>query len=149
MIFAFIIGGMYGILNLTRTNYDTNLASLNLQRQARQGMNWLSREARQAYLSSIVLGASNNDITFNTPDATGVHYSVVNTVVSGKTLWQLKRTDAASTEKIRANDITGLSFSGPNGRILTVTLTASRTLTSFGKTQALTFPLTEEVEIRN
>jgi len=153
LIFTFIIGGMYGVLNLARTNYDTNLVSLNLQRQARQGMSWLSRETRQASWASINItppdANNNNSITFNTPDANGVNYSVTKTQVSGQTLWQLKRTYPAGSVKIRANDIIGLNFSKNSGHILNIQVQASKTFSSGGQGRTLTFSLTEQVEVRN
>ena len=101
LIFTFIIGGMYGVLSISTTNYNTNLVSLNLQRQVRQGMSRLIREIRQAYLSSILDKDQNrSSITFNTPDANGVKYSLV----SGQ-LWQ-----GYPTGTVIANDITVLAF---------------------------------------
>jgi len=151
---------MYGVLNITKTNYDTNLVSLNLQRQARQGMSRLSREIRQAKVwdSINIVPAppdfdvnGNNSITFNTPDATGVNYCVTRTVVSGKELWQLQRTDSAHTvPEIIANDIGVLKFLKDSiGHLLNIQVQASKTFHSFGKDRTLTFPLTEKVAVRN
>lgn len=154
LIFIFIVAGMYGVLNIAKTNYDTNLASLNLQRQARQGMSWLSREIRQARLSTIVIGVdgnNNNNITFNALDATGIKYYVETTLVSGKTLWQLKREYPTGTVIIRANDITVLSFPARSAgsNIQKIRLEASKTFRSLGKERTLTFSLTEQVAVRN
>jgi len=151
LIFSFIIVGIFGLLYYARSNYDTGLASLNLQRQARQGMSWLSREIRQASWASLPTNAV-NAITFNTPDANSVNYAVINTVVSGQTLWQLRRTCPASADEIRANDITGLTFSKNSGlgvQIGTVTVQASKTFSSGGTARTLTFSLSEQVEVRN
>ncbi len=140
LIFTFIIGGMYSVLNISKTNYDTNLASLNLQRQARQGMSWLIREIRQAYLSSIPNKDQNrSSITFNTPDANGVQYSLV----SGQ-LWR-----GYPTGTVIANDITALAFPPIVGNLQKITLEASKTFRSLGKDRTLTFSLTEQVEVRN
>ena len=148
LIFSFIIGGIYGVMNIANINYDTKLVSLNLQRQARQGMSRLSREARQASWISIVLGSLDENgiyhsITFNTPDATGVNYSLV----SG----QLQRIDSAHTvPKIIANDMTVPIFSMESlGHILNIQVQASKTFRSFGQERTLTFSLTEQVQIRN
>ncbi len=149
LIFSFAILGIYGFLNYARINYDTNLVWLNLQQQARQGMSWLSREVRQAYWPPEISGPDaygNQAITFRmTPDANYVCYSVVK---EGSEPWQLKRTDTTGTKK-RANDITNLTFSSPGGRILTITVTARKTFSSFGKVRTLTFPLTQQVKVRN
>jgi len=153
MIFSFIVIGIYGVLGVAQTNYDTRSVSLNLQRQARQGINWLSREMRQAYWSSISIASpdsnNNNSITFNTPDATGVNYSVTKTQGLGSTLWQLERTCPACASKIRANDIIGLNLSQGSGHILNIQMTTSKTFSSRGKAWTLTFPLSEQVEVRN
>lgn len=163
LIFTFIVGGMYGVLLLAITNYDTNLVSLNLQRQARQGMSWLSRELRQASWVSINITSpdanNNNSITFNTPDANGIKYSVIKTQVSGQTLWQLIRTYPAGSVKIRADvrvddkpnpDNTGsLTFSKGSGNILNIQIKASKTFSSVGQIRTLTFTLTEQVKVRN
>jgi len=143
LIFTFIVGGMYGVLNLTKTNYDTNLVSLNLQRQARQGMSRLIREIRQAYFPSILdKNETRTSITFNTTVAGNITYSLV----SG----QLKRTSSIDTTgKIIANDITGLSFPAIVGNIQKITLRASKTFRSLGKNRTLTFSLTEQVGVRN
>jgi|GEM_PF-2895042 len=154
LITAFIIGGMYGVLNISTTNYDINLASLNLQRQARQAMSWLSREIRQARLSTIAIGLdgnNNNTITFNTLDAVGIRYYVERTVVSGKTFWQLKREYPAGTVIVRANDITTLSFPARSvgSSIQKIKLQAGKTFFSGGTQRSLTFSLAEQVQVRN
>lgn len=142
LIFSFIIGGIYGVLTISKANYDTNLVSLNLQRQARQGMSRLIREVRQAYLASIVdKGVNRDSITFNTPNASGIKYSLV----SG----QLKRECPACTDIIIANDITALAFPAITGNLQKITLGASKTFRSLGQEQTLTFSLTDQVEVRN
>jgi len=162
LIFTLIIGGMYGVLDLTKTNYDTNLVSLNLQRQARQGMNLLSREIRQASWSSISISSgddNNKSISFDTPDVKGVTYSVIKTIDSSKPIpiqkfWQLNRGCPKCTNRIIANDIILLKFIlDPDMHIVKISLQASKTFFSFGKFRILTFPLdnllTQQVEVRN
>jgi hypothetical protein len=142
LIFTFIVGGMYSVLNIANTNYGVNLASLDLQRQARQGMSRLSREIRQAYLSSI--HDKNTDrisITFDTPYATDVTYSLV----SG----QLVREYPTGTVIVIANDITGLTFPPMVDNMHKITLEAGKTFSSFGKERTLTFSLTGQVQVRN
>ena len=144
LIFSFIVGGIYGVMNISKTNYDTNLVSLNLQRQARQGMSWLSREIRQAVTIGIEEDENNNDIiTFDTLDATGIKYYVETT--------QLKREYPTGTVEIKANDITALSFPARSAgsNLQKITLEASKTFFSGGKEHTLTFPLIEQVEVRN
>jgi prepilin-type N-terminal cleavage/methylation domain-containing protein len=146
LIFSFIVGGMYGVLNVSRTNYDANSVSLNLQRQARQGMSWLVRDLRAAKASStnIVQDGSNNNITFNTSSETDVKYYV------NATTSQLKRISSTSAEVVKANDITGLVFPARgSSNIQQIQLNASKTFFSNGQNRTLTLPFTEQVQMRN
>jgi len=137
---------MYGLLSIARTNYDTNSVSLNLQRQARQGMGWLSREIRQAYLDTIIPGP---------PDVSGIYHSItfdrfgVNGVTYSLVSGQLKRSCSTCTEMPIANDIIGLNFSPIVGNKQKITLEASKTFRSLGKDRTLTFSLTQQVQVRN
>ena len=145
LIFIFIVGGMYGVLVIALTNYDTNLVSLNLQHQARQGMNRMVKEIRQAYWDDgveheirIELDANgNNSITFDRFAATDVTYFLV----SGK-LWR--------GGTVIANDIGVLKFSKDlTKHLLKIQMQASKTFRSLGKDRTLTFFLTEQVQVRN
>jgi len=141
LISTFIIAGMYGVLNLTKANYNANLVSLNLQRQARQGMSRLSREIRQASLDSIQNKTQNRaSITFNTSVANDITYSLYSDQ------HQLRRNNLGI-----ANDITNLTFFqiDGNSNIQKITLQARKIFRSFGKDRTLTFSLTEQVQVRN
>lgn len=158
-IFSFIIVGIFSVLSAGGANSSANFVSLNLQQQARQAMNWLSGEAREAYfdasdavsegeLHPMVIGS--NSITFDTPDKTRVRYYVDSAVVSGKMLSQLKRTDSLDpVPKIKANDIISLVCSRGSGHLLNITVTAGKTFRSQGKSQTPEFSLTEQVQVRN
>ena len=142
LIVTFIIGGLYGVFNVNTTNYETNLVLLNLQRQARQGMSRLSREIRQASLSSILDKDQNRtSITFNTSAAIGIKYSLV----SG----QLKRECPTCTDIIIANDITVLAFSPVVGNLQKITLEARKAFRSNGNDYSFAFPLIDQVKVRN
>lgn len=153
-IFSFVILGFFSVLGVGGGNYSAGLVSLSLQQQARQGMNWLVKEVRQASWDSIDIPVEvdanrNNRITFNTLDTTGVQYFVESTTVEGKTLWQLKRQDSTHAE-VKANDIRVLTFSKNNSEhILNIYVQASKTFRSFGKDQTVTFPLSEQIQVRN
>ncbi|MBF0521473.1 MAG: prepilin-type N-terminal cleavage/methylation domain-containing protein [Candidatus Omnitrophica bacterium] len=138
VIFAFVAGGIYGILVIATSNYDAEEASLNLQRQARQGMNWLVRDVRQAYLSTIPNKTqSRSSIAFDIPGETGITYSIV--------AGQLVRKGV-----VVANNITSLTFAPIVGNnIQKITLEASKDLRLLGKIQTPKFSLTEQVQIRN
>ncbi len=153
-IFSFVIAGIFGVLGIGGTSYNTNLNSLNLQREARQGMGWLIKEARKASWATLQTPGpdanGNFSITFDTPDQAGVSYSVVHTVVAGKDLWQLHRTVPGGAPQIRANDVTVLTASkDPVKHILNMQMQTSKTFSSFGQNRTLTFSLTERIQIRN
>jgi len=111
LILSLIICGTYDVLNIANIAYSTDLGLLNLQQQARQGMEWLSRETRQASLSSVNITNNGTTITFNTPNATGIQYSLSNNA--------LVRQYPQGTNKTIANNISSLTFSKP-GSVLTI-----------------------------
>jgi prepilin-type N-terminal cleavage/methylation domain-containing protein len=139
LIFCFIMGGMYGVVSISKTTYDVHSVSLDLQRQARQGMAWLVRDIRGA--TSSINGSSNN-ITFDTSDETHVNYYV------NATTSQLERTSLSSTLVIGAIDITGLSVTNSSS-FYKIELNASKTFNSGGRNRTVTFPLSEKVQARN
>lgn len=170
LIFSFIIGGIYGVMNITNTNYDANLVSLNLQRQARQGMSWLVREIRQASFSTILDKDNNrNSITFNRPGEPSVTYSLVpNNSLCNKGTINLPTSQLwrnYPTGQVVANDIVGLTFYSlpcdsccdPVPSTCTkeyiplqkIKLEVCRTFSSLGNERTLEFSLTEQVTVRN
>lgn len=148
LIFSFIVAGMYGVMNISKTNYDANSVFLDLQRQTRQGMGWLIRDIRGASLSSIVLEPDLNNsnmanITFNTSDEHSVRYYI------DAATWQLKRKSSENPDPVtKANDITGLSFSNSSS-IYKIELNASKTFFSSGQNRTILFPLSQQVQVRN
>ncbi len=163
--------GIYKVLDLARSNYDTNLVMLNLQRQARQGMNQMVRELRQASWNSIAITNGNQEITFRTHDVIGdpsIRISYFVTVddlglplpLNGR-LYQLKREYPAGTVKIITSSISKYNSSLPPplglkvtfnqslGRILNIKLEASEAFRLLGQDRTITFSLTEQIQVRN
>lgn len=104
LIFAFISCGIYGVLNLGNITFSTDLTLLNLQHQARQGMEWMVRDIRQAIPSSVVISGGLR-IDFNIPnDSDTISYYLNN--------GQLIREEPSGSEgrRIVANDINNLCF---------------------------------------
>ena len=133
LILAFILLGVYGVLATGNTIITNDNALLEMQQQARNAMDRMVRETRGASTQTISGGGS--QITFTTPAAVGIVYSL-----SGTTL---QRTYAGSTVNV-ANSIAYLNFA-LSGMLLTISVRADKAL--FGKT--VSFSLVENVRLRN
>lgn len=124
---------IFAIMNVANVNYAVDLGLLNLHQQARQAMEWIIKEARQASLVTITNG---NAISINTPSATGIQYYLSNN--------SLVRKNPNGITRTIANNISGLTFSQV-GKMLTVSVTANNTVLL----KPLTFSLTQVVRLRN
>lgn len=133
-IFSFIVAGIYGVMNVVNASYSTELGMLDLQQQARQSMQWIVREIREASSVIITPGTNSDAISFNTPNETGIQYSVVNNQVIRN----------YNGTRIIAFDISSLRFS-PTGNLLEIQVNAVTTVLH----KPLTFSLTEKVRYRN
>ena len=134
VIFSFIIAGIYGVMNVANVSYPTELGMLDLQQQARQSMYWITREIREASLVIITPGADSDVISFNTPNETGIQYSVVNNQV-------IRNYNGTRTI---AFDISSLRFS-LTGNLIEIQVNAATTILL----KPLTFSLIEKVRYRN
>lgn len=138
-IFSLMAGGLYIILLGGSLIYYTDLGALDLHQQARNAMDWMVREIREANASSVsitVIDANNDRITFNTPSETGIKYY--------RSANQVIREYPAATNKVVGNDITRLKFSQTDG-LLQIQLTANKTAMN----RSLSSLLTERVRLRN
>ena len=134
LIFSFIAAGIFGVMNVANVSYPTELGLLNLQQQARQTMQWITRETREASLVTITPGSGSDVISFNTPNETGIQYSVVNNQVIRS---------YGGTRTIAFN-ISSLRFS-QTGKLLQIQVNAATTVLL----RPLAFSLTEKVRLRN
>lgn len=139
------------VLNMGNTTYNIDLGQLDLQQQARQAMERMVRELRQATAGSVSI--SGEVITFNTSAASGVQF------YRNPEQNQAMREYPVGTQNILGNYISSLGFccwhdtpspgicdyncTGSN--LVEITLTASNTV--FGRN--LSFALKEQVNLRN
>ena len=133
VILSVISSSIFALMNVANVNFSVGLGMLDLHQQARQAMEWIVKEARQASLVTITNGSA---ISINIPSATGIQYYLGSNC--------LLRQYPAGTIRTIAHNISGLTFSQAN-KMLTVTVTANNTV----QLKPLTFSLTQVVRLRN
>jgi len=124
---------IFAIMNVANLNYTNDLGLLNLHQQARMGMEWIVKEARQASFVNITNSSS---VSINTPAATDIRYYLSNNA--------LVRRDPNGVTKTIAHNISGLTFSHIN-KMFTVSITSSNTVMR----TPLSFSLKQIVRLRN
>ena len=129
-ILSFLLLVLYGVLHTGNMIYTNDTTLLEVQQHARNGMDRIVREVREASAHTITGG---NQISVVTPGGTVVFS------LSGTNLVR-----NAGTARNIATNISALSFSA-SGTLLTIQLTATKSM--LGKTA--TFSLAEEVRLRN
>ncbi len=148
VIFAFIIGGLFAILNVANISWHSSMGLVELQQSVRQAIDGMTREIRQLKRETgrdITVGSGS--ITFYIPEYSDpIRYRLENN--------QIIREYPAGTTKILANGITSLTFccwvasctsDCSTSGILQIVVQADKTV--WGKT--LSFALTEKVRLRN
>ena len=136
-IFAMMLVGFYQILNFVQTRSFIDNANLNLQQQARNGLDRMVREIRESSSSTVtVIDANSDRITFTTPNEIGIQY-----YRSGNSL---VREYPANTIKNIAESIVYLKFT-KSGSVLTMNIRAQQTI--YGQTFSIS--LVEKVRLRN
>ena len=139
LILSLILAGLFMVLAAGDISFSVDAGMLQIEQQARQGMDQMVRELRHA--QDPVITAINQDsdrLTFNTESEAGIsYYRDINTN-------QLVRELPAGTAKILANNIAYFkcSFTSP---VLEISLRADNTV----RQKALTFSLGEKVRLRN
>lgn len=137
VIFGALFLALLGVFTFGNSAYQRDVSLLELQQNARNGMDRLLREVRESRASVITsVSAQNDRISFQTPTRTGVQYYVNN--------GQLIREYPAGTPHVIAGQISGATFS-KNGKLLTIGLLAQRT---YGE-GVFSFPLRKTVRLRN
>ena len=104
IILGFLITGIYRVLNIGRMTYTSDLGWMDLHQNARRSTDWMVRELREGAPSAINISGGNSQITFNTPNETGIIYYFD----SGNN--RIMREFPTSTYRILANNISSLSF---------------------------------------
>jgi len=146
VILSFLIAGITGVLNLGNVTFPVDLGQINLQNQARQSMQWITRDLREA--SGVTVGGGSNSITFNNYSGSGISYYLDTADTNGDNLSnQIIREFPSGTRRVVANDISGLVFTpdASNPLLLRIDISASRTIMN----RPFAFTLTEQVRLRN
>lgn len=146
VILSFLIVGISGVLNLGNVAFPVDLGQINLQNQARQAMQWITRDLREA--SGVTVGSGSNSVTFNNYSGSGISYYLDIGDTNGDDLAnQIIREFPAGSRRVVANDISGLVFTpdASNPLLLRIDITASRTILN----RPFAFMLAEQVRLRN
>lgn len=160
LILTFIAAGVFEIFILGDRTYFMDMGLLDLQQQARQAMDGMTREIRQTDNSDIII--SNSTIEFIIPNnitsGSTTYYDPIDYYRNGN---NIMREHPVGTLKILASDINSLSFCCENSdgtvcdnncnnrHILKIQLSAQKT----AKGKVVSFPvngtITEKVRLRN
>ena len=136
-ILSFVLLGVYGVLVTGNTVITNDNALLEMQQQARNGMDRMVREVRESSTQTITTVDANSDtLTFTTPNETNIKYYRSGT--------DLVREYPAGTIKKVANSIAYLKFT-LSGALLTINIRADKSI--YIKT--VSFALVEKVRLRN
>lgn len=123
VILGFLFAAIYGVLNIGNIVFKDDMTLLQLQQQARQGMDAMVNEIRESKSSEVSIVDGNTKIIFKVPPevygnpwvGSISYYRDVNDANSDGVVDQVIREYPAGTRKILANDITVLSFSLAGG----------------------------------
>ncbi|MBL7151598.1 MAG: hypothetical protein ISS89_03305 [Candidatus Omnitrophica bacterium] len=139
LILSLLVSAMFMVLNVGDTAFNLDMVMLELQQQARQAMDAMVRELRQAQGLTITVVDQNSDrITFSTIDEADISY------YRDTNNDRLIREYPAGVTKALANNITYFKCVLVTP-LLTIQLRAGRTL----RQRPMAFSLTEKVRLRN
>lgn len=138
LIFSLILGGIFGIVHVADKSWDSTLGMLGLVQEIRQGMDGMTREARQSSFSQAAVSMGGARLDFFTPGSNSViSYYVQNN--------QLIREYPAGTTKVLANHINQINFIS-SASMLQIQVTANKT--TIGN-RALSISSVQQVKWRN
>lgn len=145
-ILAILAGGVYGVLNAGNIMYYNDMGLLELQQNARQGMEAMINELREASNIQITVLDSNSDrIVFSSYKGIGIqYYRDVNDINSDGIVNQAIREDPLGSRRILANNITKLKFSH-SSPYLTIEIIAGKTVMQ----RSFSVSLKENAVLRN
>lgn len=157
-LFSIILAAIFSVLATGRMSWNAGESQIGVQQAARNGLDSMIKELRQAGISTITDVPSNginySSITFQIPtaiSATGITWSSsIQYSLGGLNGNQLLRTQAGS-QKVLANNISALSFnrSAANPNVVNVSITAQKnTFPGFTARQS-TITLSSQVKLRN
>ena len=138
LIFSLILGGIFGIVLVADKSWDSTLGMLGLVQEIRQGMDGMTREARQSSFNQAVVSIGGERLDFFTLGSGSVisYYAQNN---------QLIREYPVGTTKVLANHISHISFVS-SASMLQIQITASKT--TIGN-RALSASSVQQVKWRN
>jgi len=146
VILSIIVIGIYGVLNVGNIMYYSDIGLLELQQNARQGMEKMINELREASNIQISTLDDNSDqIVFNNYKGVGIeYYRDINDLNGDGIVNQIIRQDPSGSREVLANNITRLKFllSSP---YLTIEVKAEKSVRQI----PLSFSLKENVALRN
>ena len=150
LIMSVMVLGIYGVLNIGDKTYNHDMALLDLQQQVRQAMDGMVKELKQSKTSVITISGGGARIDFKVPtDITTSPVTYTNDFIayylSGN---QVLREYPVGTTTVLANDISALLFS-LSSEVLTVQLSAQKTIRDRVMAFPLTGLLTQKVRLRN
>ncbi len=155
VILGFLFAAIYGVLNIGNIIFKDDITLVELQQQARQAMDGMIREIRQAG-RPITVTPGGSKIEFYIPSFSNPisYYRDVNDVNHDGIIDQVIREYPPQIYKILANDITALNFSNP-GHVVEIQLAAK--LAARGRELCFPVPycndtsktLKEKVRLRN
>ncbi len=136
-VLSFVLLCVYGTLVTGNAIFAKDTTLLDMQQQARNGMDRIVREVRQSSSQTITNSSSTSyKIVFSIPTAAGIQYYLSGT--------NLIREYPAGTTRTVASNISLLKFT-LNGTLLQIQVQASKTIYN----STVMFPLTQQVRLRN
>lgn len=139
LILSVSMAGIFMVLNVGDIAFNLDIGMLELQQQARQAMDSMVRELREAQdLTVTVINQDSDRVSFNTSSEAGISY------YRDANNNQIIREFPQQTKKVLANNIAYFkcAFTNP---LLEVRLRADKAV----RQKALTFSLAEKVRLRN
>jgi prepilin-type N-terminal cleavage/methylation domain-containing protein len=146
LILGILTAGIYGVLDVGNNMYYDETGLLELQQNARQGMDLMINELREASnIEVTVLDSDSDQVVFDNYKGIGYqYYRDINDDNGDGFVNQIICEDSSSNRMVLANDVTRLKFvhSTP---YLTIEIGTEKTV----RQRQLNFSLKENVALRN
>lgn len=156
---SIITFGAFAILRVGTEQSQLSQTKMTLQDGAREALYKMVQEIRQSAPSRVTIGAGGNSIQFQVPNPTSLvnaaydlNWTSAHTIQYTLSAGQLQRTDTTTNQtSVMANDITAIQFAGniPQPTLVTITISAQRTLISGRQIPATPLQMTAQAEVRN
>jgi len=140
VIMTFLVAALVHAFDVGRNVYDSNSATMEMQRITRQVMGSMVKELRQSRAADITISAGNTRIDFVIPtsinpltNSSNIRYSITNN--------QIIREHPTGTQKILATNIDAMTFTLNGADVLDIVITGRVTL----KTDDIVFTIRERI----